>query len=208
MQRENTQNRRRGAFLLALGLLGIGCSEGSANVTVIEEPPVTPNLPTVPQLPPPPHPTTYPDTSYSVYGLRHRMRNTIDTDVTVTGYVVQIYQPPVCEEDRQEACPRPAAPHMWIADTQGETDDMKRLMVVGYAENQEQIDEAVRDARAGRQQDIDPESGQIPIPTDFTVGNKVKVQGRFAQMSGSGFNSSLGVLDYRGHETLEAAGGS
>lgn len=191
-----------------LPTLPAACGEegqaAASDLTIERLPDVRPNLPEVPTLPPPPHPVQYDDASYSVYGLRHRIRNTMDSDVEVTGYIVEIYQPPECPEG--EHCPTPAAPHMWIADTRGETDQGKRLMVVGYAENQAQIDEAIEDARRGRTRELTEEEramGMIPIPTDFHVGNKVKVEGRFTRMSGSGFNSSEGLLEYRNHTTLE-----
>ena len=191
-----------------LGIVAFGCGPSQASDLQVERlPEVTPNLPSVPQIPPPPHPTTYPDGAYSVYGSRARLRNTIDTEIAVTGYIVDIYLPPEgCDEN--PTC-RPAAPHMWVADTQianpSEREERaKQLMVVGYAENQTQIDEAVELAERGRYEPPDPESGLLPIPTDFAVGNKIKVNGRFTRVSGSGFNSSDGLLDYRGHETLEA----
>ena len=53
--------------------------------------------------------------------------------------------------------------------------------------------------------EVDPESGMLPVPTDFLIGAKVKVSGRFARISGTGFNISNGLLEYRGHETLEPA---
>ncbi len=178
-----------------------GCNQPASDLTIEALPEVTPNLPSVPTLPPPPHPTQYGDSSYSVYGLRSRLRNTIDTDVEVTGYIVDIYTPPECE---REPCPRPAAPHMWVADTPNETERGKQLMVVGYAENQEQIDEAVELAERGRYEPPDPETGLLPIPTDLVVGNKVKVGGRFARVGSSGFNNSEGLIEYGSHTTIEA----
>lgn len=206
----NRSIRVSGVSLLAAALLATltaacGGEEEATDLTVERLPDVRPNLPEVPELPPPPHPIQYGDNSYSVYGLRHKMRNTIDTDVEVTGYIVEVYEPPECPEG--ERCPPAAAPHMWMADTQSETDAGKRLMVVGYAENQAQIDEAVEDAERGRAEELTDEQramGMIPIPTDFNVGNKLKVQGRFVRISGAGFNSSEGLIDYRDHDTLEA----
>ncbi|MDQ3033578.1 MAG: hypothetical protein M3Y87_14255 [Myxococcota bacterium] len=190
--------------VVALGLLPAlaSCGESAAADLQIERlPDVSPSLPNVPTLPPPPHPVQHADGSYSLYGLRRRQAVTLDTDVAVTGYIVEIYSPPECPEGR--TCPTPAAPHMWIADTRGEAEDSDRLMVVGYAENQAQIDEAMELASRGRYEPPDPETGLLPIPTDFFVGNKVKVSGRFARISGTGFNVSEGLLEYRGHETLE-----
>jgi hypothetical protein len=191
-------------FVLALASvapIGACGGEAAADLQIERLPDVSPSLPNVPTLPPPPHPVTYPDGSYSVYGVRRRQPVTMGTDVAVTGYIVEIYAPPECPEGR--TCPPPAAPHMWIADTRGEAEEGNRLMVVGYADSQAQIDEAVADARRGRAQPPESESGLIPVPTDYFVGNKVKITGRFARISGSGFNVSEGLLEYRGHETQE-----
>ena len=188
------------ATLFALPACGEGGGETDLNVERLPE--VTPNLPQVPTLPPPPHPTQYGDSSYSIYGVRARLRNTIDTELAVTAYIHEIYTPPECDRRHDPDC-RILAPHLWLADTREETDKGKMLLLVGYAENQEQIDEAVELARRGRYEPPEPESGLLPIPTDLFVGNKVKVTGRFARISSSGFNNSDGLLEYRGHETLE-----
>ncbi len=195
---------KRAFVLLLVAALGVpslsACSGAAASDLTIEElPVVSPTLPAVPTIPPPPHPIQYPDQSYSVFGLRRRMAVTMDSDVTVTGYIVQIYAAPECPTGR--TCPQPAAPHLFIADTAGETDETKLLMVAGYAENQQQIDEAVELARRGRYEPPAPETGLLPTPTDFFVGNKILVQGRFIRISGSGFNVSEGLIEYRGHTT-------
>lgn len=189
-------------LLIAAALSGCG-QQAASDLTIERLPTVNPSLPTVPQLPPPPHEVQYADGCFSVYGVRRRAGTTMDTDVCVTGYIVGIYQPPACPAGR--TCDPPAAPHLWVADERGTTDDGDRLLLAGYAENQAQIDEAVELARRNRYQPPDPESGMLPIPTDFGVGAKIKIQGRFTRMSGMGFNVSNGLLDYRGHETLEPA---
>jgi hypothetical protein len=43
----------------------------------------------------------------------------------------------------------------------------------------------------------------LPVPVDLFPGAKIKVKARFARVSGSGFAQSDGVLDYRGHTTIE-----
>jgi len=189
----------------AVLLLACGDDEATG-ITVERLPDVRPNLPEVPTIPPPPHPVQYPDNSYSVYGVRHRVRNTLDTEVTVTGYIVEIYRAPECPEG--ERCPTPVAPHMWVADTANETDAGKRLTVVGYAENQAQIDEAIEQHENGTYEPPDPELGILPVPFDFAVGAKVKVTGRFARLSGAGFNISDGLLDYNAHQIVEPAPGA
>lgn len=197
---------RRSVLMCALAIscpILVSCGpEAAADLTIERLPDVSPSLPEVPTLPPPPHPVQHPDQSYSIYGVRRRQAVTMGTDVTVTGYIVEIYAPPVCEEGR--TCPTPAAPHMWIADTRGEADEGRRLMIVGYAENQAQIDEAVEQASRGRYEPPDPSTGLLPIPTDLVVGNKVTVTGRFARVASSGFNVSEGLIEYRSHTTVEA----
>ncbi len=189
-----------GAGLLLVG--GGACSKGGAagSLQVERLPDVKPNLPAVPKLPPPPYPVKYGDGSYSVFGLRKKIEDTIDQTVSVTGYIVSIYEPPECPKKKCRA----KAPHMWVADARDEQDKSKWLQVVGYAENHKQLREAIEDARRGRYEPPPPESGLLPIPVDFAVGNKVKVTGRFTYVSGAGFASSDGVLEYRSHETLEA----
>jgi hypothetical protein len=101
-------------------------------------------------------------------------------------------------------CPLPPAPHIWVADTKQEQDNAKMVLVGGYAENQKAIDDAILEAMKPKKKAAPPEdTGLIPVPTDLNLGAKVKLKGRFTYMSGAGFQSSEGVIDYLGHETLE-----
>lgn len=183
-------------FAVALGLLG--CESGTP-VTVEELPAVSPNLPPVPTIPPPPYPVTYSDESYSIYGARARREQTLNEELTFTAYIVNIFEPPECEE---EPCPRPTAPHFWIADARDLEDQDKWMRVVGYAERHSDVEEAVELARRGRYEPPPPETGLTPIPVDLFVGNKIKITGRFA-VGGAGFQESRGLLNYKNHETLE-----
>lgn len=185
------------------GVLVGGCDTGASDLTITSLPEIVPNLPSVPTLPPPPYPVTYQDGSYSVFGIRARVNNTMDNEHEVTGYIVEMYVPPECEEQEDE-CPPVAAPHIWIADAEGESDNMKRLTIVGYAENQTQIDEALAAYSRGRYRPPAPETGEIAIPVDWEVGAKVKVRGQFTRISGTGFNVSNGLLEYRGHSTISS----
>ena len=194
------------AVLGGIALLAACEQTAEAKVQVEKLPDVKPSLPPVPTIPPPPHPVQYDDQSYSVYGLRWHMRRTIDTDVTVTGYIAKVYVPPECPpKEAKEKCPTPPAPHIWLADVKGETDETKHLIVADYAESQKAIDDAVASEKKGKPQDPAElaEMGMMPIPTDLFEGAKLKVKGRFAYVSGGGFQSSEGVLGYAGHETLE-----
>jgi hypothetical protein len=196
--------------LAVLGTMALqGCDkQAEAKVNVEKLPDIKPSLPAVPTLPPPPYPTQFSDQSYSVFGLRRMLRKTIDSDVVVTGYIAKVYVPPECPP--KQKCPVPPAPHIWLADTAGEQDESKLLILAGYAENQISIDEAIEASKKGKKPTEEElkeqaDTGLLPIPIDFFPGAKIKVTARFAYIGGSGFQSSEGVLDYRGHETLEPA---
>ena len=186
---------------LLAAMLWTGCETQESNVDVEKLPDIKPNLPAVPTLPPPPHPVQYGDQSYSVYGVRKRVRNTIDSELELTGYIVDMYVPPECPKGK--TCPQARAPHVYVADTKDETDNAKRILLVGYAENQTQIDEAMADFKKGKWEAPPEESGLLPIPYDFLPGAKIKVKAQFARISGAGFAQSDGLLDYRGHTTIE-----
>lgn len=193
------------AIVLVALACATGCGPSAAEDLEIERlPEVNPNLPAVPTLPPPPFEVQYADGSYSVYGVRRRNLTTMDTEVAVTGYVVEFYEAPECEEG--QTCPPAAAPHVWIADTpENPEDPSERLMVAGYAENQTQVDEIMEAHRRGRFEQPDPESGLLPFPVDFAIGAKVKVMGRFTRVAAAGFNVSNGMVDYENYELIEAA---
>jgi hypothetical protein len=188
--------------LLVALLLGPACdTQSSSAVEVQKLPEAKPSLPAVPTLPPPPHPVQHPDSSYSVYGLRKRLKTTMDTELDVTGYVVETYAPPECPEGK--TCPQARAPHVYLADAKGETDPSKRILLVGYAENQKAIDETIIEKKKGKYKPPPADSGLLEIPTDLFPEAKVKVKARFTRVSGSGFAQSDGLLDYRGHTTIE-----
>jgi hypothetical protein len=200
-------NRSRRAWLLSpvlvAALLGaVACESQQASAVEVEKlPDIKPNLPAVPKLPPPPYPVQWPDNSYSLFGLRKRIKNTMDTEVELTGYVVETYVPPECPKGK--TCPAARAPHVYIADAKKESDPTKRILLVGYAENQKAIDEAIADTKKGKYKPPPEDSGLLPIPTDLFPDAKVRVKAQFTRVSGSGFAQSDGLLDYRGHVTVE-----
>ena len=100
---------------------------------------------------------------------------------------------------KKEECPKVAQPHMFIADTADQADRAEQLIVVGYADNQEQL------ARARRGRKTTTISGGVVVPRDLKVGNKVRVKGHFTLMSSGGFNTSNGLVEYASHETLAKA---
>jgi len=185
-------------FTVAVALLSAGCDQLASSEAEVEQlPEIVPNLPEVPTLPPPPFPTTYEDESYSVYGLRQRLHETLDTEVAVTGYIMEIYEPPPCKLRNKDECPRVDAPHLFIADALDKTDRTDQLIIVGYADHQEQL------ARARRGRKTTTIDGSVVVPTDLKVGNKVRAKGTFTLISSGGFNTSNGLLEYASHETLE-----
>ncbi len=197
-------NRARVWMLAPLlaAMLSPACDKpsGGAAVEVEKLPDIKPDLPAVPTLPPPPHPIQYGDGSYSLFGLRKRMKTTMDTDVDVTAYVVETYKAPECPEGKQ--CPQARAPHVYLADAKSDEGD-KRILLAGYAENQKAIDEALLAKKKGKYKPPPAESGVLPVPTDLFPGAKVKVKARFTRVSGAGFAQSDGLLDYRGHVAIE-----
>jgi len=112
---------------------------------------------------------------------------------------MDIYEPPACKKRKKEECPKVAAPHMFIADTADQTDRAEQLIVVGYADNQEQL------ARARRGRKTTTIAGAVVVPRDLKVGNKVRVKGHFTLISSGGFNTSNGLIEYASHETLAKA---
>ena len=187
-------------LIFAAAMLSAGCEQVTSAAEPEEKgeqlPEFVPNLPEVPTLPPAPFPTTWEDESYSVYGLRSRFTKILDSDVTVTGYIVDVYEPPECKKKKKEECPKAAAPHMFIADTADQADRAEQLIVVGYADNREQLERA----RRGRK--TTTISGGVVVPRDLAVGKKVRVKGNFTLISSGGFNTSNGLIEYVSHETV------
>lgn len=177
-----------------------GCLEGPArDITVERMPAVEPNLPEVPTLPPPPHPVTYSDGSYSIYGLRARMDATIGSSHEVTGYVVDIYEAPTCPTDKPCAAP----PHFFIADDPAEVDRTAMLRVVGYAGRHDDVAHAAALHARGRYRRPDPSSGEVPIPVELERGVQFKISGEFTRVSSTGFSDSGGVFDFRDYVVIE-----
>ncbi|MGB0679496.1 MAG: hypothetical protein ACPGUV_07545 [Polyangiales bacterium] len=172
-----------------------------AGAEVERLPDVKPNLPPVPKLPPPKYPVQYDDKSYSVLGLRKRLRQTMDKDVSVTAHVIGMYEAPECP--RRKTCPKPVVPHFWLADEAGEQDVSKRLTVTGYADSEDEVKRAMARAKKGQYEFSSPGSGQAGVPTDcLEAGAKVKVRGRFTRVSATGFNIPDGLVEMQQCERL------
>lgn len=188
------------ALVLVFGAFA-GCDAvGGSSLLVERLPDIEPNLPAVPRIPPPEFPAVYEDGTYSVYGARQRAREANGEEIELTAHIVRIYHPPRCEAG--ETCPRPLAPHIFIGDKMG-ADERDLMMVVGYAANQAEIDDAIRQGARGAERVR--AQGMVPVPRDFSPGNKIRLKGALSLMSGSGFSSSNGLIEYTDHVTLERA---
>ncbi|MFO8071240.1 MAG: hypothetical protein R6V85_05120 [Polyangia bacterium] len=192
------------ALVCAFSLLFAGCGEeedeeGAAPVVEKVEG-YKPNLPVVPNIPKPDVPETYSDGSYSVYGLRKNMNETMDEAVTVTAYVADIYEKPQCPEGK--TC-HTLMPHLFLADKKDEILEKRYLKLVGYAQSFKEMEDEKANDEKGKEQDLPEGVYLAPVVWDWREGHKYKITGRFTRESGSGFKASDGLLEYGEHECLD-----
>ena len=187
---------------LASCLLVLGVCEKEQKGTAVQVEKVEmykASLPPVPKIPVPNVPLTYPDSSYSVFGVRKAMEKTMDSVVTVTAHIVKIYEKPVCAEGMP--C-RVEMPHLYLADDPKEALEKRWLRLVGYAQSFQELEDARLIA-------MDPskvtELGEflVPIVWDWKAGHKYKITGRFSRQSMVGFMDPDGLIDYQAHECLD-----
>lgn len=203
--------RALGPWFLATCALGLACAvmvsaacDQQTRSPVVEEsmPEIRPNLPPIPKVPPPRHPIQYEDGTYSVYGLRKRIRQTMDEEIRVKAYIVKIFEPTPCPEGR--TCPPPPMPHLWLGDDMDETSERRLLRLVGFANSQlEMEEERERQERGEQPTEEQLAAGLPPIIYDWQLGKRYVIKGRFARTSGTGFSYSEGLLEYMEHECLD-----
>jgi hypothetical protein len=183
--------------------LALGCKgeeTGGRKLLVEKVDSYKPNLPSVPSIPKPNVPETYSDGSFSVYGLRKGIAKNIETMVTVTAYVAEVYQKPECAEDK--VC-HVLMPHLFLADEKGEKLERRRLRLVGYAKSFKEMEDQKEKDEKGIKEEL-PEGVYLPpVIWDWREGHKYKVTGRFTRQSGEGFMSTDGLLEYNKHECLD-----
>jgi len=190
------------AALAAVVLMSFGCDQSRAPVVEESLPEIRPNLPPIPNVPPPRHKIQYDDGTWSVYGLRKRIRQTIDEEIRVKAYIVKIFEPTPCPEGR--TCPPPAMPHLWLGDDMEVTKERRLLRVVGFANSQEDMVKAREDAERGEEPSAEElAAGLPPVVYDWQQGKRYVVKGRFARSSGTGFSYSEGLLEYMEHQCLD-----
>jgi hypothetical protein len=152
-------------------LLAAGCGGGSSGATLGAEPsnalpPIKVDLPPAPPFTPPDVPIKTPDGIYSIYGLRKEKAKTLNQEIKVKGYLIEVYQCPVCP--KKQVCKACDQPHFFIGD-KPDTKKEKALMVVDYL-------------------------GPKQKPPALTVGKQYEVAGQFAINSPTGFGNSDGLL--------------
>lgn len=175
-------------ILVVLSLAGAGCSGSSSGASLGQDPstalpPIKVDLPPQPSFAPPDVAKKYPDGAYSIYGARKEKATTLGKDVKIRGYLVAIYQCPVCPKGQNcKACDQP---HFFLGD-KPDTPKEKAMLVVDYL--------------APKQK-----------PPVLTVGKQYDVEGTFSINSPTGFAHHLGLLifnkmkDDKGQEFLSAA---
>ena len=174
---------------LALGSFYFaGCSNNSSGATLGVDttnalPPIKVDLPPPQPLTPPDVPIKTADGIYSVYGVRKEKAKSLNQDIKVQGYLLEVYQCPVCP--KKQTCKACDQPHFFLGD-KPDTKKEKALMVVDYL-------------------------GQKQKPPALTVGKQYLVEGSFNINSPTGFGSSEGLLvfgkmkDDKGVEFLSTA---
>jgi len=181
-----------------------GCDQQQQQQTQAAEqamPEIRPNLPPVPNVPPPRHKISYDDGAFSVYGLRKRLRQNIDNEVRVKAYIVKVYEAPECPEDR--TCPAARMPNLWLGDDLDETNTRKLVQLVGYAQSQQDIIDARERNEKGTEMSEEELAALPPVVFDWQSGKRYVVKGNFTHASGAGFASSDGLLEYREHSCLD-----
>jgi hypothetical protein len=129
-------------------------------------PPIKVDLPPQPAFLPPDVPIKTPEGVYSIYGVRKEKAKTLGTEVKVKGFLLELYQCPVCPKG--QTCKACDQPHFFLGD-KPDTKKEKALMVVDYL-------------------------GQKQKPPALTVGKQYEVTGGFNINSPTGFGSSDGLL--------------
>ena len=195
------------SFVICLCAVGIAFQLSSCKdeqvgrTTVVEKVEgYKPNLPPVPNIPKPTVPETYPDGSYSVYGLRKGIRNNIEQQATVTAFISKIYQKPECPEGK--TC-YTLMPHLYLADDKSGAIEKRLLKLVGYARSFKEMEEEKEGTREDDLEEL-PEGVYLPpVVWDWREGHKYKITGNFTRQSGAGFMATDGLLEYASHECLD-----
>jgi hypothetical protein len=197
---------KRIVFFCLMGLVCVvflfACEEeeGQSLVVVEQIDDYQADLPPVPKISVPDVPETYSDGSYSVFGVRRNVSKTMDTPVTVTAYIANVYQKPVCPEGI--TC-HTLMPHLFLADDPNESMHRRYLRLVGYAQSFKEMEDEQANDEAGKEREL-PEGVYLPpVIWDWRQGHKYKITGSFSRQSGAGFMDTDGLMEYDKHECLD-----
>jgi hypothetical protein len=116
-------------------------------------------------------PERYTDSSYSVYGLRKNIKDTIDKQVRVKGFIIEVYECPPCPKGT--TCPACNKPHLFLGDRANSSKEDALLVA-----------------------DFPLEDPKTKKKLTFDTGMQYFVTGVFSKTSGTGFSSSDGLLVY------------
>jgi hypothetical protein len=163
---------------IVVGLALVGCSsEGGGSARIGDEPEqvtlpqIKVNLPPSPSFQKEHAPESYPDSAYSVYGVRRQIATTLNKEVRVKGYITEVYECPPCPTKN---CPKQCdKPHFYLSDRANGPKE-EALMVVDY-----------------------PKEDAKKKKTTFDVGVQHYVSGTFSKTSGTGFSNSDGLLIFK-----------
>ncbi|MCA9654229.1 MAG: hypothetical protein KC501_30185 [Myxococcales bacterium] len=188
------------AALLGASLL-VGCDSNEEELEVKSDqaeeeqgPPVQVSLPPPPNFDEGKAPEQWEDGAWSIWGLRrdidkHVAEGEANTEITVKGWIQEIYVPPECPEG--EACPPPKQPHVWITDYENVEGKKRAMMVVNYRFT---IPEwQAKDWKD--QPDVILEKGK-----------RYTFKGIFKQFSDTGFASDRGLIEFRAYKAHDEAG--
>jgi hypothetical protein len=172
--------KRIGTVLLLVVSMAIfsACSQSGDGSMIGDDDPQQTQLPKIKvNLPPPPSfqkdnaPETYPDSSYSVYGLRKNIKTKINTQVRLKGFLLELYECPECPKGA--TCPDCRKPHFWLSDRANGPKE-KALLVTDYPQE-------------------DPLTKKKMV---FEAGAQYYVTGTYSKTSGTGFSASDGLVVY------------
>jgi hypothetical protein len=188
--------------MAALALWAAACDDkATSGTSVTKVNKYEANLPPVPTIPAVNVPETYPDSSYSIFGLRRNKNKALNSVVEVTGYIVKIYEKRVCAEG--QTCPS-LMPHLFLADEPNEPLAKRHIKLVGYAQNFQEMEDAKANAESGREPEALPEGVTLaPVVWDWQLGKKYKITATFTRQSSAGFMDTEGLLDYKAHTCLD-----
>jgi hypothetical protein len=162
---------------LALSLCGCSSSEGGARIggdepEQVQLPQIKVNLPPAPSFQKEHAPERYTDSSYSVYGVRKSSSTTLNKEVRVKGYLIELYECPPCPKGAE--CKKCDKPHFFLADRSNGPKE-EALMVT----------------------DLPKEDKETKKKIVFEVHSQYYVVGTFAKSSPAGFSNSDGLLIYK-----------